>query len=47
MNMQAHLYDHMHVKFFCVEPNSFIEIRTLAIIEVHCYINLQDKFGKS
>jgi len=44
MQPEANLNDDMHVKFFCVKSNSFIEIRTLAIIEIHSDINLQDKF---
>lgn len=32
MELQAHLNDNMHIKFFCIEPNAFIESCALAII---------------
>ena len=41
---QTNLDDDMHVKLFCIESNAFIKSCALAIIEVHCDINLQDKF---
>lgn len=44
MQTQTHLNDDMHVKFFCVKSNAFIESCALAIIEIHCDINLQHKF---
>lgn len=44
MKTQTNLNDDMHVKFFCVESNAFIESCALAIIEIHCDVNLQDKF---
>ena len=30
--LQAHLNDDMHIKFFCIEPNAFVESCPLAII---------------
>ena len=39
---QAYLNDNMHVKFFSVKANSFIECCSLAIIEIHCHIHLQN-----
>ena len=44
MQTQTNLDNDMHVKFFCVKSNAFVESCTLAIIEIHCDINLQDKF---
>lgn len=41
MQTQTNLDNDMHVKFFCVKSNAFIESCTLAIIEIHCNINLQ------
>lgn len=32
MELQAHLNDNMHIKFFCIEPDAFIESCALAII---------------
>jgi len=47
MQPEANLNDDMHVKLLCVKSNSFIEGRTLAIIEIHSDINLQDIFEKN
>lgn len=46
MNIQAHLNDNVHIKFFCVETYSFIESSSLAIIEIHRNIDLQIGSGK-
>lgn len=44
MNIQAHLNDNMHIKFFCVESYAFIESSSLAIIEIHRHVDLQIMF---
>lgn len=36
----AYLNNHMHVEFFGIEANAFIESSPLAIIKVHSYIHL-------
>jgi hypothetical protein len=43
---QANLDNDMHIKFFCVESNAFIESCALAIVEVHRYIYLHKLFAK-
>lgn len=43
---QANLDNDMHIKFFSVEPNAFIESCALAIVEVHRYIYLHKLIAK-
>lgn len=37
---KIHLNDDMHVEFFSVKSNAFIESSSLTVIEIHCHINL-------
>lgn len=43
----SYLDDDMHVKFFGIQPNAFIESCALAIVEIHCDIDLPSKFEDS